>query len=199
MLYVGRVSTEKNLPMLAAIWPRVRRRALEAGVQAHLVVVGGGPYLEQMQAALAGQGAVFAGFKHGRELAELYASSDLFVFPSLTDTLGQVVLESQASGVPVVVADQGGPKEVVDDGRTGLVLPGRSPEAWVSAIADLVVDHGRRRAMGQAAQAWAKRFSIASSFEAFWSAHEALLDEGPARRAAAHAGHSNKTQPSAAC
>lgn len=175
VLYVGRISTEKNLPMLTTIWPKVRERARAAGVDARLVVVGGGPYLEEMKAALGGHGVVFPGFKHGTELATLYASADMFVFPSLTDTLGQVVLESQASGIPVIVADQGGPKEVVDDGVTGLVLPGSKTAAWVDAVSDLVIDHEKRKAMGAAGVSWSKNFSITASFEKFWAAHEALV------------------------
>lgn len=175
VLYVGRVSTEKNLPMLTDIWPKVRERARAAGIDARLVVVGGGPYLDEMKRTLGGHGTVFPGYKHGTELATLYASADLFVFPSLTDTLGQVVLESQACGLAVVVADRGGPKEVVDDGRTGLVLPGGRPAAWVDAVSELVIDHERRKRMGAAGIAWAKNFSITASFEKFWSAHEALV------------------------
>ncbi len=175
VLYVGRISTEKNLPVLTEIWPKVRERARSAGVDARLVVIGGGPYLTEMQSALGGHGTVFPGFKHGTELAKLYASADMFVFPSLTDTLGQVVLESQASGIPVIVADQGGPKEVVDDGATGLVLPGSRPAAWVDAVSDLVIDHERRKAMGAAGVAYSKNFSISASFEKFWAAHEALI------------------------
>jgi len=176
VLYVGRISTEKNLPMLTAIWPQVRERAHAAGVDAQLVIVGGGPYLDEMKSTLGGHGVVFPGFKHGTELATLYASADMFVFPSLTDTLGQVVLESQASGIPVVVADQGGPKEVVDDGRTGLVLPGHKTSAWIDAVSDLVIDHDKRKAMGATGVPWAQNFSISASFEKFWTAHEALIE-----------------------
>lgn len=177
VLYVGRISTEKNLPMLTAIWPKVRERAKAAGVDARLVIVGGGPYLDEMKSALSGHGTVFPGFKHGTELATLYASADMFVFPSLTDTLGQVVLESQASGIPVIVADQGGPKEVVDDGRTGLVLPGHKTPAWIDAVSELVIDHDKRKAMGSAGVPWSQNFSISASFEKFWAAHEALVRE----------------------
>lgn len=176
VLYVGRISTEKNLPMLTAIWPQVRERARAAGVDARLVIVGGGPYLNEMKSALGGHGAVFPGFKHGTELAMLYASADMFVFPSLTDTLGQVVLESQASGIPVIVADQGGPKEVVDDGLTGRVLPGDKASAWVDAVSELVIQHDKRKTMGAAGVPWSKNFSITASFEKFWAAHEALIE-----------------------
>ena len=177
VLYVGRISTEKNLPVLTEIWPKVRERARVAGVDARLVVIGGGPYLDEMRSALGGHGAAFPGFKHGTELAMLYASADMFVFPSLTDTLGQVVLESQASGIPGVGADQGGPKEVGEDGATGLVLPGSRPAAWVDAVSELVIEHERRKSMGAAGVAYSKNFSISASFEKFWAAHEALVEQ----------------------
>jgi len=115
---------------------------------------------------------VFLGFRHGEELSALYASSDLFVFPSVTDTLGQVVMESQASGLPVLVSDVGGPKEVVEEGRTGFVLPADKPELWAEHIVSLAMDAAKRRAMGDAAHEAMQRLSIERSFEHFWSVHE---------------------------
>ncbi|MEO1008007.1 MAG: glycosyltransferase family 1 protein [Planctomycetota bacterium] len=188
VLYVGRISKEKNLPMLVDAWPAIRERAERGGVDARLVVVGLGPYAGEMEDELAPHGAVFLGEKRGRELATLYASADLFVFPSRTDTLGQVVLESQSAGIPVVVGDEGGPKEVVDDGRTGLVLPAGDPGAWIEAIARLCIDHDRRRAMGAAATPWSQQFSIAASFDRFWASHEGLLRPAVASAASSAAG-----------
>ena len=170
-LYVGRVSVEKNLPLLTEVWPEVRRRCGKEGREAELIVVGDGPYRARMEAALKDQGVHFLGFKHGEELSTIYASSDLFVFPSLTDTLGQVVLESQASGVPVIVADQGGPKEVVADSITGRILPGDNPGAWSTAIAELLLDDEKRERMGRSAATRSSRYSIAGSFDHFWRAH----------------------------
>ena len=158
--------------MLAAIWPGVRRACAEKGVDAELVVVGDGPYRERMQRELQGQGVVFTGIRRGTELAALYASSDLFAFPSTTDTLGQVVLESQASGLPVIVTDQGGPKEVVDHAISGLVIPATDRGAWSDALVRLATDTETRERMGRSAQTRATRYSIAASFEQFWSVHE---------------------------
>src|SRR5690606_6677947 len=121
-----RVSVEKNLPLLARAWPRARRLAAARGIEAELIVVGDGPHREEMAAALCGERAHFLGFRRGMELSRLYASSDLFIFPSVTDTLGQVVLEAQASGLSALVSDRGGPREVVADGVSGLVIPGGS-------------------------------------------------------------------------
>ncbi|MCC6970945.1 MAG: glycosyltransferase family 1 protein [Phycisphaerales bacterium] len=172
VLYVGRVSIEKNLPLLNTVWKRAAARLRAAGARAQLVIVGDGPFRETMERELEGSGAVFLGFRHGAELSALYASSDLFVFPSVTDTLGQVVMESQASGLPVLVSDVGGPKEVVDAGRTGFVLPADRPDLWVDQIASLVTDSERRRAMGEAAFESMRAMSIERSFEHFWRVHE---------------------------
>lgn len=173
-LYVGRVSVEKNLPMLARAWPAARAACARAGVDAQLIVVGDGPYRERMMADLAPHDAVFLGFRHGRELATIYAGCDLFIFPSTTDTLGQVVMESQCAGLPVIVTDQGGPSEVVDDGSTGFVLPAtRAAEPrWAETIAALALDESLRSRMGAAGRAKILPMSISGSFLHFWRVHE---------------------------
>lgn len=175
ILYVGRVSVEKNLPLLAKAWVLADAALRRRGVDARLLIVGDGPYRQEMERDLAGTRCRFLGFRHGDELSRLYASADLFAFPSLTDTLGQVVMEAQASGLPVLVSDQGGPRGVVRDGATGLVLPGADANAWAGAIVDLVRDAPRRRAMGAAAHESMQGYSIAASFEHFWSVHEGAL------------------------
>jgi glycosyltransferase involved in cell wall biosynthesis len=172
VLSVGRVSVEKNLAMLADVWRRVRSRCGREGVAAHLVIVGDGPYRERMRADLCGADAFFLGFKEGEELSAIYATSDLFVFPSVTDTLGQVAMESQASGVPVLVSDRGGPKEMVREGETGFVLPAGDRGRWVETIVGLVGDRALRRRMGLAAAELMRGFDIQESFEQFWRVHE---------------------------
>ncbi len=176
-LYVGRVSVEKNLPMLAGAWPAARAGCARAGVDAQLIVVGDGPYRAEMERRLAGSGAVFAGFRHGEELSTIYASSDLFVFPSTTDTLGQVVMESQCAGLPVIVTDRGGPSEVVEDGVTGFVLPvtGAAGDRWSKTIARLLTDRDLRERMGAAGRARMAPMTIRRSFEHFWQVHEEAL------------------------
>ncbi|MDX2118664.1 MAG: glycosyltransferase family 1 protein [Planctomycetota bacterium] len=171
VIYVGRVSVEKNLPLLTRVWPKATEQLKARGIDARLIVVGDGPYRATMQRELAD--ACFLGFRHGTQLATLYASADLFVFPSLTDTLGQVVMESQASALPVLVSDSGGPKEVVAHGRTGLVLSSADPDAWVAALVKLASDEHTRRAMGEAAFNAMQSCTIRASFEHFWNVHEA--------------------------
>ncbi len=182
VLSVGRVSVEKNLPLLARVWKRVHAECAARGLAARLIVVGDGPYRLLMERELAGCNAVFLGFRHGRELSTIYASGDLFVFPSTTDTLGQVVMEAQSSGLPVIVSDKGGPKEVVRDSRsdgiaTGYVLDSEDPALWVRTIVNLIADEPRRRAMGAAAHGAMQKLSFRASFEHFWAEHERAWHE----------------------
>jgi glycosyltransferase involved in cell wall biosynthesis len=167
LLYCGRVSVEKNLPMLADAF----RRLCATRRDVALVVAGDGPYLATMRQALRDLPAHFLGYQNDAQLAPLYCGADLLVFPSRTDTLGQVVMEAQACGLPALVAGEGGPKEIVADGSTGLVLTGNDPARWCQAINELLDDAPRRQRMGRAAAQRGERFSLARTFEAFWSEH----------------------------
>lgn len=174
VIYCGRVSVEKNMPLLTKVWKEVARACRERNLSAQLIIVGDGPYRAPMQLELADANVHFLGFRHGLELSTIYASGDLFIFPSTTDTLGQVVMESQSSGLPVIVSDQGGPKEVVQHNRTGLILPADRPGQWVAAILSLIQDEPRRRQWGAAAHNHIQPMSIRHSFEHFWQTHEAV-------------------------
>ena len=118
MLYAGRITREKGADLLAD--------ALSAGARANpelrLVLVGGGPEQERLRERV-GEGAVFRGWLEGEELARAYASADIFLFASRTDTFGQVVLEAQASGLPVVAVAEGGPLSLIEDRVSGLLCP----------------------------------------------------------------------------
>jgi len=176
IIFCGRISTEKNLPVLTQYWPSIKQRIEATGQTAQLIIIGDGPYRKEMQSKLQSQSAHFLGFKHKQELATLYASSDIFAFPSTTDTLGQVVMESQASGIPVIATDQGGPKEVIlhdpSKQQTGLALPIDDPKQWTDAIVDLALDPKRRAAMGAAGIEHMKSFTFESSFKHYWSIHQ---------------------------
>ncbi len=148
LLYVGRVSKEKNLPLLEAAF----RKVLSTGARVQLVVVGDGPYRETMAHNLADLPVLFTGYLGGEELAEVFASSDVFVFPSTTDTFGNVVLEAQASGIPVIVTDEGGPSENLLPGKTGLVCRANDADALAEAMAVLAKDPARCKAMGRDAR-----------------------------------------------
>jgi len=184
LMYCGRVSLEKNLPLLADAYKQLCAIRRDAA----LIIVGEGPYWEKMKKELAGLPAYFLGYQNDQQLGPLYASADLFVFPSRTDTLGQVVMESQASGLPVLVSDEGGPKEMMDDGVTGLVLPATDAAPWCAAINDLLNDEPRRQRMARTAPGRINRFSLEKTFDAFWQAHvDACGPREPARSTVAPA------------
>src|ERR1039457_3146202 len=148
LLYVGRVSREKGLEMLVGAF----KELVDSGAAIALAVIGDGPYREEMVAYLAEYPALFTGYLSGEELQRGYASSDLFVFPSATDTFGNVVLEAQASGLPVIVSDEGGPNELVVDGETGVVFRAGSNSDLATAIRLLVSDPQRIIRMGHNAR-----------------------------------------------
>ncbi len=164
LLYVGRLAREKDLDVLVQAYRRVRA----AAPATILVVVGDGPYRTELERALSGLPVVFTGFLSGEALSRAYASADLFIFPSSSDTFGNVVLEAQASGLPVIVSDAGGPQEIVSDGGTGLVVRRRDVEDLAAAIQSLLDDPGRRHAMGVHARRHAERRTWEAAFREFW-------------------------------
>jgi len=139
--YVGRLAVEKRVDLLAPVSriPGVR-----------VVVVGDGPARAGLERAM--PDAVFLGERQGAQLARIFASLDLFVHTGPFETFGQTIQEALASGVPVVAPAQGGPLDLVDDGRTGLLVPPGDASALVTAVASLVADADRRRTMGVAAR-----------------------------------------------
>jgi glycosyltransferase involved in cell wall biosynthesis len=134
LLYVGRVSKEKDLHLLAEIAAPLREKAGPFT----LAIVGEGPYRAELQKLL--PGAIFTGILSGRELGVAYASADLFVFPSTTDTYGNVVVEAMAAGLPAAVSDVGGPRELIKTSLMGRVLPARDPAAWIAGLAQMLAD-----------------------------------------------------------
>lgn len=174
VLFVGRLSVEKNTAMLARVWVRVAERCVRTGTPADLVVVGDGPARAELEAALRGLHAHFVGWRHGEELAAIYATGGLLVFPSVTDTLGQAVMEAQASGVAAVVSDRGGPREIVRHGVSGLVLAvdGAGAEAvWGEAVWGLIADAGLRASMGESAAAGMRERGVDRTVARFWEVH----------------------------
>jgi glycosyltransferase involved in cell wall biosynthesis len=147
ILYVGRVSREKNVHLLVDAYQNVRATRQDVD----LVIVGEGPELTELKQKMATPNIVFTGFLKGEALARAYASADLFVFPSTSDTFGNVVLEAQASGLPAVVSTLGGPAEIVNRNGSGLAVDVRQPAALCEAIHELIQDEPRRREMGRRA------------------------------------------------
>src|SRR3954464_1880925 len=166
LLYVGRISKEKDLDVLASAYKKIR----QAGQPVKLYLVGDGPYAEVLADAL--PDAVFLGYLTGEKLAKAYASADVFVFPSTTDTFGNVILEAQASGLPVIVSDLGGPKELVEDGKTGIVTKAHDADDFARAIERVSSDSNLRVTMGREARQQVINRSWPGAFRRFWKATE---------------------------
>ncbi len=149
LLYAGRLSREKNLGALFEAFETLRERGVAAG----LALVGDGPERRALEMRWGAPDIAFTGYLTGEELATAYASADLFVFPSRTDTFGNAVLEAMASGVAPVVACEGGPAEQICHGETGLIVDLDRREALADAIQALLGADDLRRRIGSAARA----------------------------------------------
>jgi glycosyltransferase involved in cell wall biosynthesis len=163
LLYVGRLSREKGLDMLAPL-----SRHLEyAGVPHRLVLVGDGPMRRELEAAC--PDAVFTGTLAADDVATAMASSDVFAFPSRTDTAGNVVLEAQASGLPVLVSQAGGPRENIRAGESGFACV--DTVDFARRAAQLLKNEHRRAACGASARAYALTRSWEAAFEPLFRAY----------------------------
>ncbi len=149
ILYVGRISREKGLDLLVPL----QRRLHALGIQHRFIIAGQGPMLDELKRTL--PDAVFTGVLSREAVATAFASADLFLFPSRTDTAGNVVLEAQASGLPVVVSTCGGPSENMQPHRTGLTCDTVDVEEWAAAVATILRAPERRAAMAEVARTYA--------------------------------------------
>jgi glycosyltransferase involved in cell wall biosynthesis/predicted metal-dependent phosphoesterase TrpH len=131
VLYAGRITHEKGADLLAEAFLDAHSR----DPRLHLVLAGGGPEQERLRERV-GEHATFLGWLQGIELAQAYASADIFLFPSATDTFGQVILEAQASGLPVVAVAAGGPLALVEDRVSGLLSAPRA-DALAESVLEL--------------------------------------------------------------
>ncbi len=166
LLYVGRISIEKDLDILAEAYLGLgeTRNDLE------LYIAGDGPYLPELRKMLKGSGVHFCGVLSGEELYKVYASSDIFIFPSTTDTFGNSVLEAQSSGLPTIVTNLGGPQEIIIPYRSGLVYSGRDVNGLMEAIVRLADNMELRRSMSDEARKVGLSRSWVAALETIWNA-----------------------------
>jgi glycosyltransferase involved in cell wall biosynthesis len=129
-IYVGRISREKNLEVMLEAF------LFLAGDDnsSLLFVVGDGPALKDLRKMYQGEKVIFTGYLRGAALAEAFASADVFVFPSMTDTFGNVILEAHASGLPAIVTDKGGPPEIVREYSSGIIVEDGSAAGFAEAM-----------------------------------------------------------------
>jgi phosphatidylinositol alpha 1,6-mannosyltransferase len=165
--YCGRLSIEKNVFLLA----RIRTELIERGISNfRFLIIGHGKEEGWLRQHL--PNAEFTGVLRGAELARAYANMDLFVFPSHTDTFGNVVLEALASGVPAIVTPDGGPRYIVKDGETGSIA---TDDGFSAAVAKIIVDPELHARMRVAARTYALSASWDSVFEGVYSTYEEVL------------------------
>jgi glycosyltransferase involved in cell wall biosynthesis len=165
VLYAGRVSREKGLGLLEALSSLFYQR----GLACQLIVAGDGPMLDELRAAC--PDAVFMGRVPHEEMGTVMASADLFVFPSETDTAGNVVLEAQASGLPVLVSDRGGPAEQMIDGKTGFICRSGHVQSFFERAELLLRCSDRRLAMSSAAREHGLSRSWPSALQPLFAAY----------------------------
>ena len=170
LLYVGRLSREKDLDQLLV----PLRRLAPHGVR--LAMVGSGPAREELERSFAGTPTVFTGYLSGEELAQAFASADVFAFPSTTDTLGLVGLEAMASGVPVVGANAGGIPFVVQDGVTGFLVQPGDTDSWIDRLQHLLLDPQARERMSQAARQDAEQYSWRTATESVVESYQLAIE-----------------------
>jgi len=174
VVHVARLAREKQLDTLVATLRLIEAR----GIVHRSVIVGDGPERAELERRL--PGAVFTGFLEGRELAEAYASSDIFLFPSDTESFGNVTLEAMASGLPCVCADATGSRSLVVHGETGYLAQPGYAEEFADSIATLARDRQLRRQMGLAARERSLEFSWDGTMARIHGYYKALLAATPA-------------------
>jgi glycosyltransferase involved in cell wall biosynthesis len=172
VLYAGRMTREKGCDLLAESF----LRAHAADPRLHLLLAGGGPEEEELRARLADR-ATFLGWLDGEDLARVYASADIFLFCSRTDTYGQVVVEAGASGLPVVAIAEGGPASLIENRHTGMLC---EPDAdhLAGALLQLASSPLRRRHLGASAARAARGRSWEGALEQLAAGYTRVLAAG---------------------
>jgi phosphatidylinositol alpha 1,6-mannosyltransferase len=177
VLHVGRLAPEKNLDVLAAAWTAAKERL---GQRATFVLAGEGPSAAGLLTRM--PWVRHLGFLERGRLADVYASADICVLPSETETCGLVALEAMASGLAVVAADAGGFRESITPDRTGMLVAPHNADGFAAAIVALVAGSRRRIELGMAARAAAVTRDVGSEDDVLITQYESVL--GMTRRAA---------------
>jgi len=173
VMYSGRITREKGSELLAEAFLRAR----ELEPRLHLVLAGGGPEQERLRERVGDAHATFLGWLSGAELARAYASADLFLFPSATDTFGQVILEAQASGLPVVAVAEGGPVSLLEHHVSGL-LCAADPGALADAVLALTGSPLLRERLSVAGLAAARTRTWERAMERLAEGYRQVLSPG---------------------
>jgi glycosyltransferase involved in cell wall biosynthesis len=171
LLFVGRLVWEKDLQTLIGAYGRIAASRPEAA----FVIVGDGPIRRELEKAM--PGALFLGQLSGDELSIAFASGDVFVFPSTTETFGNVVVEAMASGLPTICANAGGPAGIVRDGITGFLAAPRDAEDLSRHIEHYLEHPGMARLMGGEARRLAEGYSWPIVMDQLCDHYRSILEE----------------------
>lgn len=186
--FVGRLSVEKNVALLATVQQELERMGLH---DFRFMVVGHGAEEAWLRERL--PRAEFTGVLKGKPLSQAYANMDLFVFPSHTDTFGNVVLEALSSGVPAIVTPDGGPPTIIREGETGRIV---IDDDFANAVAGVLRDPAKHAAMRQAARAYALTMSWDSVFDGVYTAYQTILKPRGSRARVSRSGLPQPVTPS---
>jgi len=176
--YVGRIAPEKGIDVLLDAWSRLG----DLHDRTRLVFVGGG-LMESEILRRELPGVRLVGFRHDGELSAAYASADLFVLPSATETFGNVLLEAMASGLPCIAAAAGGPRDLVEHGWNGWLVRPDDAVALADALRTLLADGMQRRRLGRAARATAESRSWGAVHDGLAATYECAMRDGRAAAA----------------
>lgn len=169
VLYAGRMAPEKDIDILKETMEKLPHPLSN---QLHWILAGDGPLLQEFKNQFPSH-VTFTGFLPQEQLAEIYASSDLFFFPSSTETFGNVVLEAMSAGLPVIGANAGGVKELIKHGETGMLCQPRDVASFLSALESIFSDPPLRETMGKAA----RRFALSQSWDKIFDNLFALYEK----------------------
>ncbi|SER79087.1 Glycosyltransferase Family 4 [Gracilibacillus ureilyticus] len=169
--YAGRLAPEKNIEVMAYLFKNIPEHLQN---QIHWIIVGDGPsrqYLEENKS----ENVSFTGFLPQSEIAPIVSASDLFVFPSESETFGNVVLEALACGTPVVGANAGGVKTIIQEGFTGLLCSPQKQHEYSKAIASILENEEWRQQLGENAIRYAQKQRWEDRFEELLSGYQAVI------------------------
>ncbi|EOP49746.1 glycosyltransferase [Bacillus cereus VDM053] len=174
--YVGRLAPEKDIDTLQTLIQTTNKERDDI----HWLIAGDGPLAKDLHENVPKTNITFTGYLQDANLAEAYASSDLMVFPSATETFGNVVLESLACGTPVIGANSGGVKNIIIDEKTGFLCEPKNEDSFLSSIYSLLNNEEKLKQMGVAASSYAKSQSWDEIFHSLFNQYEEVLHQNEA-------------------
>lgn len=166
VLFVSRLIKEKDMPAIVKIYKKLRK----ANRKITMIITGDGPKKKWLEKRM--KHALFTGRKVGSELAQIYASCDVFLFPSSSETFGNVIIEAMASGLPVVSANAGGPVELVKNKKNGFLVKSGKSKEFTKRILQILEDEKMHARMSMGARELIESRSIDSLHEQLWEIYE---------------------------